>query len=180
MKSDYGCKTDKIISHAMFTAKDSYDSQVPHTDYPFKMPSKKEHFYAWTAIIPLTEAGSWLHVWYGTGKGKNVHINYGFGFLFRSDVVHTGGRIQIDDKPGEKYYRLHFYLGTAFQPGNVGVVNYYNHDLRHQLTELYQVPLKKGPQVIKDADEESAELKMEAKKEATIKKRKFEKKRSLL
>ncbi len=95
-------------------------------------------------------------------------------------MVHAGERIQLDDKPGEKYYRLHFYLGTAFQPVNVGVVNYNNHDRRHQLTELYHVPLKKGPQVIKDADEESAELKMETKKEATIKKRKFEKNRSLL
>ncbi len=90
MKLEHGCNTGAVVSHAMFTAKDTYDSQVTHTDYPYKMPMKKGQFYAWTAVIPLTEAGSWLHLWYGTGKGKNVHIKYGSGFLFRSDVVHAG------------------------------------------------------------------------------------------
>jgi hypothetical protein len=74
------------------------------------------------------------------------------------------------DKPKEKYYHLHFNLGTTFQQINVGTINYLNHDLRYQLTDLHQVPLKKEPQVIKDADEESVELKLEAKKETAAKK----------
>jgi hypothetical protein len=96
--------------------------------------------------------------------------------LIKNLLSYINDNSDENDKPGEKYHCLHFYLVTAFQQVNVGVVNYFNHDLRHQLTKLYQVPFKKEPQGIKDANEESAELKMEAKKEAAAKNRKSEKK----
>ena len=64
MKSDYGCLTDSMQIHAMFSAEKKSDSQLPHTDYQYKFPKAKDNFLAWTAVIPVTKAGSWPHLWY--------------------------------------------------------------------------------------------------------------------
>jgi hypothetical protein len=133
----------------MYSSNKIYHSQKPHTDYDYKFKKKddgmnhKQH-YGWTALVPLSKEGSWLHVWFGTGYGRNLHIPHGKGFLFRSDVVHAGGRIEFFQSVEEKYHRLHFYLGTKFQVANPDTINYWHHDLQTELSSIYWVPGQVG------------------------------------
>jgi hypothetical protein len=58
----------------MFTAKEEYKSHGPHTDYEYNLlvsgePGNKGHYYAWIALVPTTETGIWLHIWFDIGYG---------------------------------------------------------------------------------------------------------------
>jgi hypothetical protein len=60
--------------------------------------------------------------------------------MFRSDVVHAGGHIEVNMEKGEKYHHLHFYLSTKFQVVDHEVINYWHYDLRTLLKDIYLVP----------------------------------------
>ncbi len=62
-----------------------------------------DHFYAWTALVPITEAGSRLHIWVGSGYERNIHFKHGSGIMFRSNGVPAGGHIVLDMEKGHKY-----------------------------------------------------------------------------
>ncbi len=73
----------------------------------------KEQF-AWIMVLPVTNDGCWITVWTGLGVGTNMEIKYGECLFLRSDVVHSGGRPEIDNESDRKFIRLHCYLPTAF------------------------------------------------------------------
>jgi hypothetical protein len=119
---DIGVDTDSILCHAMFTAKDEYKSQGPHSDYDYQVLVKDQEgtdkcFYAWTALLPITPAGSWLHIWSGTGYGRKLTLN-----IFLVSFLDSG-RIEVDMERGEKYHCLHFYLSTKFQVADPDIIN---------------------------------------------------------
>ena len=65
-------------------------------------------------------------------------IKYGETLLFRSDVVHCGGRPGVDLRKEATYYRLHFYLQTEFQMAPDNEVNKFHIDGTTSLTTLYR------------------------------------------
>ena len=78
--------------------------------------------------------------WFGTGYGKNVHINWGEIVFFRSDMVHAGGRPVVDTSKNQRFNRLHFYLSTDFQKADPNFINYWHHDLKTKLKHIYLHP----------------------------------------
>jgi hypothetical protein len=105
----------------MFTAKDEYKSHGPHTDDDYKVLVKGEN-------------GNKLLL-------RNIHFEHGSGIMFRSNVVHAGGHIEVDMEKGQKYHHLHFCLSSKFQVANPEEINYWHHDLRTLLKDIYLVPM---------------------------------------
>jgi hypothetical protein len=71
--------------------------------------------------------------------------------MFRSDVIHAGGCIEVDMEQGQKYHHLHFYLSTKFQVADPEVINYWHFDMRTLLKDIYLNP--KFPTGSDDEDE---------------------------
>jgi hypothetical protein len=70
LDTDLGVDTEGILCPALFTAKGEYKSQGPHTDYDYQplvkdAPGNKNRYFAWTALVPITEAESWIYIWFG-------------------------------------------------------------------------------------------------------------------
>ena len=119
---------DKTIIHALFTDHESgVGFQEPHTDFDYADTKKnpEERFnHSWTAHMPITEEGSWITLWFGTGEGYTMIIPFGKILLLRSDVVHGGGTPIVEDNTETKLFRrLHFYLVTDNQPAYPGEIN---------------------------------------------------------
>jgi len=117
-----GIKFDEIDMSLIFTASDEIVHQTPHFDYePVALTQKqitdKEQF-AWIMLLPLSSAGCWVTVWTGPGVGTNMKIKFGECLFLRSDVVHAGGRREIEKESDTKFIRLHCYLPTVFQKPN--------------------------------------------------------------
>jgi hypothetical protein len=68
---------------------------LPYHAYKGKAEKNAEYCYAWTALIQITAAASWLHILCEAGHGRNIRIDHDKGILFRSDVVHAGGCIEV-------------------------------------------------------------------------------------
>lgn len=117
-------------------------SQMPHTDYQNKFIRKPHQTLAWAAVMPLTEHGSWLYVWFSAGYPKYLHIPKGQVFFFRSDFVHAGGRVVPWIDKDVMFTRLHFYLSTKFQPADTKSVGYKNTDNKTLLYHTHVVPQK--------------------------------------
>ncbi len=83
----------KTIIHTIFTDNDSnIDFQEAHTEYdylPRQTDSETPPHSSWTAHMPITNKGSWITLWFGTGAGYTMHIPYGMVLLLRSDVDKT-------------------------------------------------------------------------------------------
>jgi hypothetical protein len=113
-----GIEFKSIDMSILYTVNDSIIHQVPHFDYqPTVLTQQqiddKEQF-AWIMVLPVTNDGCWITVWTGFGVGTNMEIKYGECLFLRSDVVHAGGRPEIDNESDRKFIRLHCYLPTAF------------------------------------------------------------------
>jgi hypothetical protein len=90
-----GVLLNHLICNAMKTYNDEFEFQDAHTDYYYKAIHPKEvsgKWLAWSAIIPMTEQGSWICVYFDRHSPRSIHIKYGQLMLFRSDLVHCGGR----------------------------------------------------------------------------------------
>jgi hypothetical protein len=137
---------EKTIIHALFTDYDENNKtfQQPHTDYaymPTKSKSTKPPNYSWTAHMPITEEGSWITLWFGTGQGYTVEIQMGEVLLLRSDVVHGGGIPIIQQNMRDmKFHRLHFYLVTNDQPAHPGSINITHYDGVTKMKKMYVHP----------------------------------------
>jgi len=94
-----GIELSAVKAHILYTATNDYSKQVPHTDYPLTAITKtknKNGWIGWTAQMPLTTDGCWLHVWYGPGGSTAIKIEFGQCLFLRGDVVHAGGRPMVD------------------------------------------------------------------------------------
>ena len=114
-----GVLFDEIDMSLIYTASNKIVHQTPHFDYePIVLTQKqimdKEQF-AWIMLLPLTSAGCWVTVWTGPGVGTNMKIKFEECLFLRSDVVHAGGRREIENESDTKFVRLHCYLPTACQ-----------------------------------------------------------------
>ena len=141
----------------MKTINDNFEFQDAHQDYfPIAISTdntkSSKQWLAWSAIFPMTEQGSWLTVFYNTTTSRSIHIEYGKMVLFRSDVVHCGGRPETDTKTNQSFYRLHFYLQTKDQKAPENKINKYYLDGRTFLNDMYQMPIEKQRQI--EAEEE--------------------------
>jgi hypothetical protein len=140
-----GVVLDNIKSHALYTNTDEEHHQRPHTDYVYPGNTRLEHsqyWFAWTAIIPTNSAGTCLNVWEKPGYPTNIHIKCGESFFFRSDVVHSGGRLAVDMSEEKRMYeRLHFYLPTKLQSVDETKITITHFDRRTQFDDIYKVPI---------------------------------------
>jgi hypothetical protein len=97
--------------------------------------------YSWTAHMPLTEDGMWINLWFGPGYGHAVYVPYGETLFLRSDMIHGGGvPMSVEAKGLKKYYRLHFYLPTDFQPAYPGQNNYDHYDNVTHIPDICLLP----------------------------------------
>jgi len=88
-----------------------------------------EYYFAWTAIVATSSSGTCLNIWEKPGYPTNIHIKFGEIFYFRSDVIHSGGRLDVHTSksgPKQLYERLHFYLPTKLQVANSLLINLLN------------------------------------------------------
>ena len=131
-----GIQNHAIRATALYTANRDYSNQAPHTDYALKIVTKENSFLAWTAHMPVTRDGSWIHVWTGPGYSTPIFIEYGFCLFLRSETVHAGGRPMVDNVDS-KYPRLHFYLPTKFQGVPSNQVFYHNCDGKTRLDVMH-------------------------------------------
>jgi hypothetical protein len=130
-----GVLFDDITSHALYTNTDEEYHQCPHTDYKYPIPRTtsllelKKYYFAWTAIVPTNSLGTCLNVWEKPGYPTNIHIKLGEIFYFRSDVIHSGWRLDVHSaksEPKQLYERLYFYLPTKLQVANSLLINLLN------------------------------------------------------
>jgi len=144
-----GVLFDDVTSHALFTNTDEEHHQRPHTDYLYPFPRSKksldleEYYFAWTAIVPTNSSGTCLNVWEKPGYPTNIHIKFGEIFYFRSDVIHSGGRLDVHTSksgPKQLYERLHFYLPTKLQVADPLHVNLTHFDHRTKFDDIYKIP----------------------------------------
>lgn len=100
--------------------------------------------------MPLTEDGSWIHVWSGPGLSTALKIEFGQCLFLRGDVVHAGGRPMVDTIRSF-YPRLHFYLPTKLQAAPIDQIFLVELDGRTKLLETYKFtewkPLKVTPKI---------------------------------
>jgi hypothetical protein len=144
-----GVVLDNIKSHALYTNTDEEHHQRPHTDYEYPRVKGKKgqntdipYWFAWTAIMPTNGAGTCLNVWEKPGYPTNIHIKCREIFFFRSDVVHSGGRLEVHmSEEKQMYERLHFYLPTKLQPVDETKINIAHFDRRTQFDDIYKVPI---------------------------------------
>ena len=144
-----GVLFDDVTSHALFTNTDEEHHQRPHTDYLYPFPRSKkslnleEYYFAWTAIVPTNSSGTCLNIWEKPGYPTNIHIKFGEIFYFRSDVIHSGGRLDVHTSksgPKQLYERLHFYLPTKLQVADPLHVNLTHFDHRTKFDDIYKIP----------------------------------------
>jgi hypothetical protein len=144
-----GVLFDDITSHALFTNTDEEHHQRPHTDYLYPFPRSKtsldltEYYFAWTAIVPTNSSGTCLNVWEKPGYPTNIHIKFGEIFYFRSDVIHSSGRLDVHTSksgPKQLYERLHFYLPTKLQVADPLHVNLTHFDHRTKFDDICKIP----------------------------------------
>ncbi len=138
-----GVTLDNLICNVLKNTSDEFDFQDAHQDYfpkviSIKVPNYTKLHLAWSAIIPMTSDGSWITIWYSQDVHRTFQIKYGETLLFRSDVVHCGGRPGVDLRKEATYYRLHFYLQTEFQMAPDNEVNKFHIDGTTSLTTLYR------------------------------------------
>jgi hypothetical protein len=109
-----------LICTAMKNKNDNFDFQDPHQDYfPVAISSDnnknlKKEWLAWSTIIPISNQGSWLTIWYDFQTLRTVEVKHGQVVFFRSDVVHCDGRPKVDMLQNQTYYRLHFFYKLNF------------------------------------------------------------------
>jgi hypothetical protein len=152
-----GVLLDSMLSHAMYTNSDEEHHQRPHTDYTFpkETAAKGKQYHAWTAIVAMNPEGTCLNIWREPGYPTNIKISYGEVFFFRSDVVHSGGRLSVNSRSsGCMYERLHFYLPTKWQPADPRRINITHRDNMTELDDIYYVP--NNPWVHKNLDTKPA------------------------
>jgi len=72
----------------------------------------------------------------------NIHIKFGEIFYFWSDVIHSGGRLDVhtSKRPKQLYERLHFYLPTKLQVADPLHVNLTHFDHRTKFDDIYKIP----------------------------------------
>jgi hypothetical protein len=88
--------------------------------------------------MPITNEGSWVTVWFGTGAGYTVHVPYGTVLLLRSDVIHGGGTPKVEEHMDKKtLHCLHFYLVTNDQPAYPGMINLWSYDEKTLLRDIH-------------------------------------------
>lgn len=103
--------------------------------------SNNGNSYSWTAHMPVSEDGMWIHLWFAPGYGHSVKINYGETLFLRSDVVHGGGvPLSVEIMGLNSYYRLHYYLVTDLQPAHPKVTNPKHYDNVTLLSDIYLLP----------------------------------------
>jgi hypothetical protein len=135
-----GIDLTSIKASIIYTATDDYSKQVPHTDYPLTAITETQNrngWIGWTAHMPLTTDGSWLHVWSGPGLSTAMKMEFGQCLLLRGDVVHAGGRPMVD-RISSFYPRLHFFLPTALQVAPKNKIFLVELDGRTKLEETYK------------------------------------------
>jgi len=138
-----GITLHNLICNVLKNTSDEFDFQDAHQDYfpkviSIKVPNYTKLHLAWSAIIPMTSDGSWITIWYSQDVHRTFQIKYGETLLFRSDVVHCGGRPGVDLRKEATFYRLHFYLQTEFQMAPDNEVNKFHIDGTTSLTTLYR------------------------------------------
>jgi hypothetical protein len=135
-----GIDLPSIKASIIYTATDDYSKQVPHTDYPLTAITETQNrngWIGWTAHMPLTNDGSWLHVWSGPGLSTAMKMEFGQCLFLRGDVVHAGGRPMVD-RISSLYPRLHFFLPTALQVAPKNKIFLVELDGRTKLEETYK------------------------------------------
>ena len=139
-----GVTYHNLICSVMMNNNDNFDFQEAHQDYYPKAISTGDDDYetqhlAWSAIFPMTDEGSWITIWFSRDVSRSYHIKLGQVVLFRSDVVHCGGRPRVDLKKGVTFYRLHFYLQTSFQLAPKNEINKFYLDGKTPLASMYKM-----------------------------------------
>jgi len=145
-----GVLFDDITSHALYTNTDEEHHQRPHMDNVYPIPRNTSlldltnYYFAWTAIVPTISLGTCLNVWEKPGYPTNIHIKFGEIFYFRSDVVHSGGRLDVHTSksgPKQLYEHLHFYLPTKLQVANPLHINITHFDRRMKFDTICLKPV---------------------------------------
>jgi hypothetical protein len=145
-----GVLFDDITSHALYTNTNEEHHQHHHTDYMYPIPRSKtsldltNYYFAWTAIVPTNILGTCLNVWEKPGYPINIHIKFGEIFYFQSDVINSGGRLDVHTSksgPKQLYGHLHFYLPTKLQVAEPTHINITHFDRRTKFDEIYYVPV---------------------------------------
>jgi hypothetical protein len=154
---EQGILLNELICNAMRTANDNFEFQDAHQDYfPVAIPTLDEdgeerdisqEFLAWSAVFPMSEEGSWITVWYDMSSPRTIHLQFGQMILFRSNVVHCGGRPAVDLQKGLFFYRLHFYLQTKIQKAPHDAINKWDIDGRTFLSVFYPMTEEKLKQL---------------------------------
>ena len=85
--------------------------QTQHKD--LKPEYDQEGVTFMTAIIPMTEEGSWLQVWNGDGHGTVIFIPFGKIFFMSTNTVHCGG---FRTKGSTGHLRLQLWLCKDERP----------------------------------------------------------------
>jgi len=118
--------------------------------YPIPRSTSLEltnYYFAWTAIVPTNSLGTCLNIWEKPGYPTNIHIKFGEIFYFRSDVIHSGGRLDVHTSksgPKQLYERLHFYLPTKLQVANPLHINITQFDWRTKFDTICLKPVIHG------------------------------------
>jgi hypothetical protein len=156
-----GVQLDDIKSHALYTNTNEEHHQRPHTDYLYpgdKRVKHSQYWFAWMAIMPTNSAGTCLNVWEKPGYPTNIHIKCGEIFFFRSDVVHSGGRLAVYmSKEKQMYERLHFYLPTKLQLVDETKINITHFDRKTLLEDIFMVPINPWMEVAKASKSDEVE-----------------------
>jgi hypothetical protein len=140
-KTKMGIDLRSMKASIIYTATDDYSKQVPHTDYPLTAIIKTQNrngWIGWTAHMPLTPDGSWLHVWTGPGLSTAMKMEFGQCLFLRGDVVHAGGRPMVD-RISSRYPRLHFFLPTELQVAPKSKIFLVELDGRSKLKRTYKL-----------------------------------------
>jgi hypothetical protein len=135
-----GIHLPSMKASIIYTATNEYSKQVPHTDYPLTAITESQNrkgWIGWTAHMPLTTDGSWLHVWSGPGLSTAMKMEFGQCLFLRGDVVHAGGRPMVDSI-SSLYPRLHFFLPTALQVAPDNKIFLVELDGRTKFEETYK------------------------------------------
>jgi hypothetical protein len=144
-----GVLFDDITSHALFTNTDDEHHQCPHTDYLYPFPRSKK-IIGFDRVLLCLDCNcsdeQFRNLFEHLGKPgypTNIHIKFGEIFYFRSDVIHSGGRLDVHtakNGPKQLYERLHFYLPTKLQVANPLHINLTHFDHRTKFEDICKIP----------------------------------------
>jgi hypothetical protein len=100
--TEVGVVLKDLICIAMKNKNDNFDFQDPHQDY-FPVPISSDNnmnfnkeWLPWSAIIPVSEQGLWLNIWYDFQTPLTIEVKRGQIVFSLSDVVHCSGRPKVD------------------------------------------------------------------------------------